>query len=166
MNLSRLVRTFRQPPADPLVADLVAALSPDRVRHDAAERALLARDASVFEGGLAGPVCWPVSTAEVQAIMRIAAAHDRGVVPRGAGTGLSGGAILERLSYAGGQPIDPLTLTTNHRHEVVERVAALQDHSATVLTPPYFYAADRDTSEPVADLNIDLVPRTAGRSLR
>jgi len=47
----------------------------------------------VFAGGVSGPVCYPVSAAEVEAIMRIAAAHGRAVVPRGAGSGLAGGAI-------------------------------------------------------------------------
>lgn len=78
---------------DPLIAELVAALAPDRVRNDSAERALLRRDASVFDGGSAGPVCFPSSTAEVQAVVRIAERHGRAVVPRGAGTGLAGGAI-------------------------------------------------------------------------
>jgi glycolate oxidase len=81
------------PAADPLVAELRAALAVDRVRDDSAERALFAHDASVFAGGLAGPVCFPVSTAEVQAVVRVANAHGRAVVPRGAGTGLAGGAI-------------------------------------------------------------------------
>ena len=79
--------------ADPLVDELATALAPDRVRADAAARALHARDASVFVGGLSGPVCYPVSTTEVQAIVRIAKRHGRAVVPRGAGTGLAGGAI-------------------------------------------------------------------------
>ena len=78
---------------DPVVAELRAALSPERVRYDGAERALLSRDASVFDGGVSGPVCFPINTAEVQAIMKIALAHERNIVPRGAGTGLAGGAI-------------------------------------------------------------------------
>ncbi len=76
-----------------LVSDLSAALTKDRVRFDSAERSLLSKDASVFKGGVAGPSCFPVSTEEVQAITRIAIAHGRAVVPRGAGTGLAGGAI-------------------------------------------------------------------------
>ena len=44
---------------DPLVADLQDAIGADRVRDDAAERALLRRDASVFDGGVAGPICFP-----------------------------------------------------------------------------------------------------------
>ncbi len=76
-----------------MVAELRDALDPERVRIDAAHRALYAHDASVFEGGVAGPTCYPETTAEVQAIMRIAERHGRAVVPRGAGTGLAGGAI-------------------------------------------------------------------------
>lgn len=79
--------------SDPLVRDLETALSPDQVRHDGAERALLSRDASVFEGGVAGPVVFPETTDDVQAVMRVASEHQRSVVPRGAGTGLAGGAI-------------------------------------------------------------------------
>ncbi len=46
---------------DPVVAELRAALSEDRVRYDGAERALLSRDASVFDGGVSGPVCFPIT---------------------------------------------------------------------------------------------------------
>ena len=93
MRVPGLARRRKALDADPLVAELQAALTVERVRHDGAERILMARDASVFTGGVAGPVCFPVATAEVQAIMRIAADHGRGVVPRGAGTGLAGAAI-------------------------------------------------------------------------
>jgi glycolate oxidase len=86
-------RRNRRRPKDPVVAALEHALSPDRVRVDSAERALFAHDASVFAGGLSGPICFVTSAAEVQAVMRIAIRHDRAVVPRGAGTGLAGGAI-------------------------------------------------------------------------
>ncbi len=79
--------------ADPVVGALVDLLGPDKVRDDATERALFAHDASVFDRGVSGPVCFPTTTAEVQAIMHIAVAHDRAIVPRGAGTGLAGGAI-------------------------------------------------------------------------
>ncbi len=84
---------FHRNAADPLTADLNKALAPDRVHLDGAERSLLSHDASVFDGGGAGPVCYPISTDEVVAILQIAARHDRAVVPRGAGTGLAGGAI-------------------------------------------------------------------------
>jgi glycolate oxidase len=97
---------------DPVFSALSAALGNDRVRDDPAERALLAHDASVFAGGAAGPVCFPVSTEEVQSVMRIAAAHTRAVVPRGAGTGLAGGAIPL------GRPVVVVTTKMNRILEV------------------------------------------------
>lgn len=94
------------------MAALSAALGHDRVRDDAAERALLAHDASVFAGGDAGPVCFPTSTEEVQAVVKIAADHGRAVVPRGAGTGLAGGAIPL------GRPVVVVTTKMNRILEV------------------------------------------------
>ena len=60
--------------------------------NDASTRYLASRDASVFQEGSAGPVCYPVTTEQVSACVRVAARHGRAVVPRGAGTGLAGGA--------------------------------------------------------------------------
>ncbi|MFA9444933.1 FAD-binding oxidoreductase [Egicoccus sp. AB-alg6-2] len=95
--MARLRRLLGRPPgaaaSDPLLADLRAALAPERVRYDGAERTLFAHDASIYDLGVSGPVCFAESATEVQAIMRIAAEHGRAVVPRGAGTGLSGGAV-------------------------------------------------------------------------
>ncbi len=88
-------RMRRRPPTvrNPLVVELVAALAADRVDdHDLARR-LFARDASVITGGRTGVVCFPTSTEEVQACVRIALRHGRAVVPRGSGTGLAGGAV-------------------------------------------------------------------------
>lgn len=90
---ARYAGSKHKPSGDPLVDDLVAALSPSRVRIDGAERALLSHDASVFDGGVAGPVVFPTTTEEVQAVMNVATKHRRSIVPRGAGTGLAGGAI-------------------------------------------------------------------------
>ncbi|MCH1512577.1 MAG: FAD-binding protein [Acidimicrobiales bacterium] len=78
---------------DVFVAELVAALSPERVRFDATERFLHSHDSSVFDEGNAGPICFPITTREVQTIMRISEKHGRSIVARGAGTGLAGGAI-------------------------------------------------------------------------
>ncbi|NOX30999.1 MAG: FAD-binding protein [Actinobacteria bacterium] len=76
-----------------MITELRDALGASHVRDDAATLLLHAHDSSVFEGGVSGPVCYPVDTAQVQAVVRIAAAHGRSIVPRGAGTGLAGGAI-------------------------------------------------------------------------
>ena len=75
-----------------LVADLEAAIGADRVRADAAARYLASRDASIYREGNAGPVCYPGSTSDVVACVQVATRHGRAVSPRGAGTGLAGGA--------------------------------------------------------------------------
>lgn len=91
--MRRSIRLGRATGLDPLVLELSEALSSERVRADRAERSLYAHDSSIFDQGRSGPVCFPINAAEVQEIVRIAARHGRAVVPRGAGTGLAGGAI-------------------------------------------------------------------------
>ena len=78
---------------DPFVAALRDAIGADKVKLDGAHRALLSHDASVYDGGNSGPVCYPETAAEVQSIVRLADQFERNVTPRGAGTGLAGGAI-------------------------------------------------------------------------
>jgi glycolate oxidase len=78
---------------NPLVADLQKVLDRQRVLENLNDRISYSKDESVFEGGIAGPVCFPLSTKEVQAIMKVAEKHERHVIPRGAGSGLAGGAI-------------------------------------------------------------------------
>jgi glycolate oxidase len=64
-----------------------------RVLTDASDRESYRRDETAhFEPGLPLAVALPSSTEEVAAIMRIATRHRVPVVPRGAGSGLSGGS--------------------------------------------------------------------------
>jgi len=104
-------RKSRSVSADPCVGDLVAALGRDRVHADGATRLLATTDASIFRGGVSGPVCYPESVAGVQACVRIAAAHGRPVVARGAGSGLTGGAA----------PLGaPVVISTTRMNRVLE----------------------------------------------
>jgi glycolate oxidase len=66
-------------------------LGPDRVLSEPLERRLYAGDGGVFRGD-ASLVVLPRSPAEVQEIVRIAGDENVALVPRGAGTGLAGGA--------------------------------------------------------------------------
>lgn len=74
-----------------LIRDLQSAIGPERVRTGSAELSLYRRDASNFDGN-AEVVCFPVTTQEVQAVVRVCLNHDRPWVARGSGTGLAGGA--------------------------------------------------------------------------
>jgi glycolate dehydrogenase FAD-linked subunit len=95
-----------------LVRDLGLALAPDRVRNDALELALYERDASMLTGE-ASVVCFPTTTEEVSAVVRVCADHARPFVPRGSGTGLAGGATpLGKLP--------PVVIVTTKMNKILE----------------------------------------------
>ncbi len=72
--------------------ELRKAIGADRVRDGSAELSLYRRDAGHM-AGVASVVCFPVSTAEVAACVRVASAAAVPFVARGSGTGLAGGAV-------------------------------------------------------------------------
>ena len=77
------------------VKELRSLLGADRVLDDPLERHIFSKDASLLRGD---PHCivFPRTADEVAVIVRIAAAHDLPVIPRGAGTGLTAGATPTR----------------------------------------------------------------------
>ena len=78
---------------DPVVADLRAALPAERLLLDADAMARYLHDEAEWAPhGRAAAVVRPQTTAEVAAVVAVCARHRRPLVPRGAGTGLSGGA--------------------------------------------------------------------------
>ena len=157
-----LFRSTREP-TDPLVADLTAALDADRVRADGAQRSLAAHDASVFDGGVAVPVCFPETTEEVQAIMRIAEQHGSAVVPRGAGTGLAGGAIpLGRpIVVSTGRMNKVLSVDTNNRIAWVQPGVINLDLSKK-LQPKGFHFAPDPSSQQVCTLGGNVANNSGG----
>jgi glycolate oxidase len=109
---------------------------------------LYARDAGVAEG-TALAVCWPRSTEEVAAAVRIARRHERPFVARGSGTGLAGGAT----------PLgDPVVIVTTQMSRVLDvdpvaRVAWVEpgvlnlDLSRTVRHLGLHYAPDPSSQQ-------------------
>jgi glycolate oxidase len=75
-----------------LIADLERLLGSDRVRHHPLDLAVFAKDSGVVTGSVVAAVL-PETTQEVAAIVRLANRHGVPIVPRGAGTGLAGGAV-------------------------------------------------------------------------
>jgi glycolate oxidase len=74
--------------------EAVRARVPDlRLLTDAVDRESYRRDETAYlPTGLPGAVALPTETAQVAELVRICAEHDVPIVPRGAGSGLSGGA--------------------------------------------------------------------------
>jgi glycolate oxidase len=76
-----------------IVADLIDLLPPECLVHEARELVPFETDAFVSYRKLPLAVALPRSTAEVAAVMKYCHRYGIPVVPRGAGTSLSGGAI-------------------------------------------------------------------------
>ncbi len=76
-----------------LIQRLSSAIHPSGVLHRPEELMLYEYDGSALDMATPDIVTVPASTAEVASVVRIAAAAGWPVVPRGAGTGLSGGSI-------------------------------------------------------------------------
>jgi len=78
---------------DALLADVRAEVPGLRLLTDVVDREAYRFDETAYlAAGLPGAVAFPSDTAEVATLLRLASRHRVAVVPRGAGTGLSGGA--------------------------------------------------------------------------
>jgi len=78
---------------DALLADIRAELPGMRLLTDTADRESYRLDETAYlEAGLPAVVAFPANTADVSGLLRLSSSHGVPVVPRGAGTGLSGGA--------------------------------------------------------------------------
>ena len=103
-------------PRDQVLAELRDALPADRILTDTdVMTSYLHDEAEWADYGRARAVVRPLETAEVAATVAICARHRVPVVPRGAGTGLSGGAN----AVEGG-----IVLTTERMRRIVEIDAA------------------------------------------
>lgn len=75
-----------------LLDDLAAVVGVEHVLSDPLDRYLYGKDAGVYRGTVT-VVVMPETTAEVAEVVRVAERHGVPVIPRGAGTGLAGGAV-------------------------------------------------------------------------
>jgi glycolate oxidase len=76
-----------------LVAELRRVLAPDRVIADPSELYVYDCDGFTIARSTPGAVVFPLNTAEVVAVVKLLAARDVQIVPRGTGTGLTGGCV-------------------------------------------------------------------------
>lgn len=121
-----------------VIADLESVLGSERVHHHPLDLAIYHKDAGVTPGSVVA-VTLPETTQEVAAIVRIAVRHGVPIVPRGAGTGLAGGAV----------PAEPGILIVLTRLDRIEEVDPV---GRTVWVGP-------------GVVNLDLSERTASHDL-
>src|SRR6202521_3044627 len=131
------------PLQSPVLAELRSVVGRDQVIDGAYDLRIFARDASI-EGATPDAVVLPATNNEVAAVIKVAARHRIPVVPRGAGTGLSGGAVtihggialqLSRMRRI--LEIDPVGQTA-----LVEPGVVNQELSLAAASHGLFYAPD------------------------
>jgi glycolate oxidase len=125
------------------VEQLHRAVGAEHVVTEPHDLVIFERDASIT-GALPDAIVFPANTAEVSLVMRIAQAQGLAVVPRGAGTGLSGGAVTLRggiaLSLARMHRI--LEIDPRSRTATVEPGVVNADLSVEAARHGLFYAPD------------------------
>lgn len=133
------------PAVDALIAAIGDELPGVRLLTDPLDREAYRLDETAYlTAGLPAAVAFPASTAEVSHLMRLASTHVVPVVPRGAGTGLSGGAagidgaltmVLTRL--------DRILEIDRENHCVVTQPGVINATlKAAVATEGLFYPPD------------------------
>ena len=127
----------------PAIAELQSVVGRDHVIDGTYDLHIFARDASI-EGAMPDAVVLPATSGEVAAVVMVAAKHHIPVVPRGAGTGLSGGAVTIRGGIALQMTrmrrileIDPVSQTA-----LVEPGVVNQELSLAAASHGLFYAPD------------------------
>src|ERR1700681_2793794 len=128
--------------ATAVVEELRRIVGRESVIDSANDLRIFERDASI-EGALPDAVVLASTTAEVADVIKVAAKHHIPVVPRGAGTGLSGGAvtihggIALQVTRMRRIEIDPLAQTA-----MVEPGVVNQELSLVAASHGLFYAPD------------------------
>lgn len=131
MSLERAVKQLRK------------ALGPENVLDRPEDLMLYEYDAGV-DKGLPGAVVFPSSGEHVSKILRIATAEGISIVPRGAGTGLSGGAISrdQGIVVVFSRMNRILELDLENMRAVVEPGVVNLDLTAAVEKAQMFFAPD------------------------
>ena len=79
--------------ANPAILELRHILPADRIVTDPSELYVYESDGFTIAHARPAAVVFPVSTDEVREIVRLLAKHEVQIVPRGSGTGLTGGCV-------------------------------------------------------------------------
>ena len=126
-----------------VIEELRRIVGRDQVIDSPNDLRIFERDASI-EGAVPDAIVLPASTNEVASVVRVAAKHRIPIVPRGAGTGLSGGAVtikggiaLQLTRMRRILELDPVSQTA-----LVEPGVVNQELSLAAAAHHLFYAPD------------------------
>jgi len=126
-----------------LIRELQAVVGKQYVLHAPEDLLVYEYDATI-ERGLPDAVVLPATAQQVADVVKVARRHDAAVVARGAGTGLSGGAIPAKggITIAMSRMRRILEVDVENRLAVVEPGVINLDISKAVASHGLYYAAD------------------------
>ena len=126
-----------------LLSELQRIVGPAHVVHSQHDLKIFERDGSIT-GALPDAVVLPADRDQVAAVVRLAARHGMPVVPRGAGTGLSGGAVTLKggLALQLSRMRRILEVDAESRTALVEPGVVNQDLQQAAAAKGLFYAPD------------------------
>src|SRR6202165_3296532 len=129
--------------ATAVVKELRRIVGRESVIDSANDLHIFERDASI-EGALPDAVVLASTTAQVSAVIKVAAKNHIPVVPRGAGTGLSGGAVTIRggIGLEGTRMRRIIEIDTVAQTALVEPGVVNQELSLAAASHGLFYAPD------------------------
>src|SRR5688500_10623630 len=158
-------------PSTPTLADeLRRVTAPDRVIVDPSELYVYDCDGFTIARSTPGAVVFPMSTEEVVKIVRLLAERDVQIVPRGSGTGLTGGCV----AFANGVVVSTARMNKVLKIDLENRVAhveagvrntALSDAVAQLPLNVDIEADDVHDVHPTTSPSRDPVDSSAGRKL-
>jgi glycolate oxidase len=126
-----------------VLSDLRRIVGDRNVVHEPHDLKIFERDGSIT-GALPDVVVLPAGRDQVAAVMKLAARHGLPVVPRGAGTGLSGGAVTLKggIALQMSRMRGILQIDTESRTALVEPGVVNQDLQQAAGRHGLFYAPD------------------------
>jgi glycolate oxidase len=126
-----------------LLPELKRIVGEQNVVHQAHDLKIFERDGSIT-GALPDAVVLPADRDQVAAVTRLAARHDVPLVPRGAGTGLSGGAVTLKggIALQLSRMRRILSVDPDTRTAMVEPGVVNQDLQQAAAKQGLFYAPD------------------------
>src|SRR5438034_10059806 len=105
-----------------IVAELKQLLAPERVISDPSELYVYDCDGFTIARSTPGAVVFPTSTEEVVRVVKLLAARDVQIVPRGSGTGLTGGCV----AFENGVVVSTARMNKILKIDLENRVAHVQ----------------------------------------
>lgn len=108
--------------SSPVIAELRQLLSPQRVLSDPSELFVYDSDGFTIARSTPAAVVFPTTTEEVVGVMKLLAARDIQIVPRGSGTGLTGGCV----AFENGVVVSTARMNKILKIDLMNRVAHVE----------------------------------------